>query len=309
MATYVITGGTGMVGKYLTNVLLQQNQEVIILTRDPGKQISKNGLSYAYWNPSENEIDNSIWNKADYVIHLAGAGVADKRWSKARKLEIANSRIQSGKLLVKSLQASKNNVQAFISASAIGWYGPDTGTNKNGFVETDAVYDDFLGQTCLNWEESVSGIEKLGIRLVKLRIGIVLHPSGGALKEFIKPVKFGLATILGTGKQKISWIHLHDLSNMILYAAQNNHIHGVFNAVAPNPVSNKEMTLAIARILRGNFYIPVYAPSFALKLILGEMSIEIMKSTTVSSKKIQTAGFDFTFSTIESALQNLLKKS
>lgn len=309
MATYVITGGTGMVGRYITNVLVQQNHEVIVLTRNPENKISTNRLTYAYWNPSENEIDNDIWKKADYVIHLAGAGVADKRWTKSRKLEIANSRIQGGELLAQSLQSNENHVQAFISASAIGWYGPDTATNKNGFVETDAVYDDFLGQTCLKWEESVAGIEKLGIRLVKLRIGIVLHPSGGALKEFVKPVKFGLATILGSGRQKISWIHLDDLSSMILYAAQNSHIHGVYNAVAPNPVSNKEMTLAIAKILRGNFYITVYAPSFALQLLLGEMSIEVLKSTTVSSKKIQAAGFSFSFGNLEAALKNLLKSS
>lgn len=309
MATYVITGGTGMVGKFLTNVLLQQSQEVIILTRNPNNQVAKDGLTYAYWNPSKGEIDSSIWDRADYVIHLAGAGVADKRWTKERKLEIANSRIQGGELLVRSLQSNTHHVQAFISASAIGWYGPDTATNKSGFVETDAVYDDFLGETCLKWEESVSGIANLGIRLVKLRIGIVLHPSGGALKEFIKPVKFGLAAILGSGRQKISWIHLDDLSNMILYASKNSHMQGVFNAVAPNPVSNKEMTLAIAKILRGNFYIPVYAPSFALKLILGEMSVEVLKSTTVSSKKIQSTGFDFSFGKLEGALTNLLKKS
>lgn len=308
MATYVITGGTGMVGSYLTNILLQQKQEVVILTRQPSQQLNREGVSYAYWNPSKQEIDQSIWEKADYVIHLAGAGVADQRWSALRKLEIANSRIQGGELLYRSLQSNQHHVKAFVSASAIGWYGPDKQTNKVGFIETDAVFDDFLGQTCLKWEESVSGIEKLGIRLVKLRIGIVLHPSGGALKEFLKPIRFGLAAILGTGRQIISWIHLDDLVKMILFAAHQENVHGIYNAVSPNPVSNKQMTLTIAKLLRGSFFIPVYAPSFALKLILGEMSIEVLKSTTVNSKKIQTMGFNFSFSNIESALKNLLNK-
>lgn len=307
MKTVLITGGTGLVGSRLTELLLARNYNVIVLSRSK-KETSTPNLSYAIWNVEEQTIDASVFTKTDYIVHLAGAGVADKRWSVSRKKEILDSRIQSSALLVKALQQNSNKVQAVISSSAIGWYGPDPSLHSNGFEEVDAPFSDYLGNTCKLWEESIEPITQQNIRLVKLRTGIVLSTKGGALKEFLNPIKMGIAAILGNGKQIISWIHIDDLCNQFIYAIEHENMQGSYNAVAPNPVNNKILTLSIAKKVKGKFYIPIYVPSFMLKIILGEMSIEVLKSTTVSSKKIEIAGFNFKYKTIDAALSNLLNK-
>jgi len=307
MKTVLITGGTGLVGSRLTELLLARNYNVIVLSRSK-KETSTPNLSYAIWNVEEQIIDVSVFAKTDYIMHLAGAGVADKRWSVSRKKEILDSRTQSCALLVKALQQNSNKVKAVISSSAIGWYGPDPSLHSNGFEETDAPYSDYLGNTCKLWEESIEPITQQNIRLVKLRTGIVLSTKGGALKEFLNPIKMGITAILGNGKQIISWIHIDDLCNQFIYAIEHENMQGSYNAVAPNPVNNRRLTLSIAKKVKGKFYIPIYVPSFMLKIILGEMSIEVLKSTTVSSKKIEIAGFNFKYKTIDAALSNLLNK-
>ncbi len=307
MPTVILTGGTGMIGKHLTSLLVSKGYEVIILSRQRSANPTDGGhVSYAQWDIEKQIIDREAIEKADYIIHLAGAGVADKRWSKKRKEEIVSSRIESSALLVKSLQEIPNKVKTVISTSAIGWYGPDTSaTLKNGFKEDAKADVAFLGHTCSLWEESVEPIASLSIRLVKLRVGIVLSNSGGALVEFKKPLKAGVAAILGDGKQMISWIHVEDLCNMFVYAMENDPLKGAYNAVAPHPVTNKQLTITLAKQLRHQFYIPVYVPAFVLKIILGEMSIEVLKSANVSAYKIQLAGYDFIYPTIEEALKDL----
>ncbi|MBL0304742.1 MAG: TIGR01777 family protein [Chitinophagaceae bacterium] len=308
MATILITGGTGLVGRALSRALLEKKHNVIILTRST-KQMAispqpKNGIQWAQWNVDTQTIDKDAVAKADYIIHLAGAGVADKRWTKKRKQEIVDSRVKSGALLVTALSEIENNVKAVITASAIGWYGADPVIpNPIPFLEDAPADTAFLGDTCRQWEQSIEPVTQLKKRLVKLRIGIVLSKDGGALKEFIKPLQFGVAAILGNGKQMISWIHIDDLVNMFMAAIENENMNGVYNAVAPKPVNNKELTLELARS-RKKFFIPFYVPSLILKLMLGEMSIEILKSATVSSTKIQQAGFNFKFPDIKSALKN-----
>jgi len=307
MATILITGGTGMIGKALTSALLEKNYKIIILSREIIAQPTETrNLSFAQWDINNREIDKAAIGSADYIIHLAGAGVADKRWTKKRKQEIKNSRVKSGELLVKALQEIPNKVKAVISASAVGWYGADPVIpNPRPFKEDDPVDAAFLGATCKLWEESLAPIAKMGKRLVKLRTGIVLSNDGGALKEFKSPLRFGVAAILGSGKQVISWIHIEDLVRLYIAALEDQNLNGVYNAVAPEPVSNKKFTFQLARINKGQFFIPVYVPSFVLKLVLGEMSIEVLKSATVSCDKIHYSGFVFLYPTTEAALKNL----
>jgi hypothetical protein len=330
MATIMITGGTGTVGKRLTDLLLKKGHSVIIVGRgehSKGSSTSKpsnsssafnqTNLRYAQWNIDAQTIDESAIQQADYIIHLAGAGVADKRWSDARKKEIADSRINSCALIVKALSSIPNKVKGVISASAIGWYGPDnqlddegnasTGLDKRGFTEAANPYPDFLGNTCKAWEDSITPVKAFGKRLVILRTGIVLSNQGGALVEFKKPLLFKTAAILGSGKQMISWIHVDDLCNQYIYAIENEQMNGVYNAVAPHPVSNQTLTIELAKKICGSFYIPFYVPAFVLKIALGEMSIEVLKSATVSSHKIEAAGFQFQYPSIHDALNQLTK--
>jgi uncharacterized protein (TIGR01777 family) len=307
MQTVLITGGTGMIGQTLANTLLDKGYSVIILTRTQ-KQSSRTHLTFAQWNVDQGYIDPLAIQTADIIVHLAGESVATKRWTKKRKKEIVDSRVQSGALLVKALKEHAHHVHTVIAASAIGWYGPDTPASLlNGFVESDPVDHAFLGATCKAWEESVHPIANLGIRLVQYRIGIVLNKRGGALAEFIKPAQLGVAAILGTGKQIVSWIHYQDLCNLFVFSMEHKNIQGIYNAVAPDPVENKKLVELISRKTT-KYFIPIKVPSFVLKIILGEMSIEVLKSAKVSSAKIQSEGFEFAYPRIEMALDNLLKK-
>ena len=311
MPSVLITGGTGLVGTAVKSLLESKGYEVVLLTR------SKTPIKgQAHWDINAGIIDANAIAAADYIIHLAGAGVADKRWSIARKQEILDSRTKSSALLVKALQETPNKVKAVISASAIGWYGPDQNSHNNnghegvqGFVETDPSYPDFLGTTCAAWEASIAPVTSnepgLQKRLVCLRTGIVLSKQGGALKEFLKPLAVRMAAVLGNGLQMISWIDIRDLAKMFVYAIEHESLSGSYNAVAPAPVSNKTLTQTLAKVLYGKFYITTYVPSFVLKIMLGEMSIEVLKSTTVSAQKIQDAGFVFDYPNITSSLSSL----
>lgn len=308
MATVLITGGTGTIGKRLAELLIEKGYDVIILTRNNFLQSSKEHLSYANWDIKKGLIDKDAISKADYIIHLAGAGVADKRWTKDRKKIIQKSRTDSSDLLVKALRENENKVKAVVSASAIGWYGPDNPeSRKHGFKETDSSADDFLGTTCRLWEESIEPVEELGKRLVRLRTGIVLSNEGGALVEFKNPLKVGVAAILGSGEQVISWIHIDDICKLYIYALENEKISGVYNAVTPQPTTNKKLTLQLAKHMKGKVFISLHVPSFVLKLILGEMSIEVLKSATVSAEKIESTGFTFLYPSLETALEELIR--
>ncbi len=306
MSIVAITGGTGMVGNALIHALLKEGFEVIIFTRRlPKDKFQVPGLKYAIWDPGSGVIDASAISITDHIIHLAGAGVADKRWSRARKKEIQDSRVKGGELLVKALMDTPNTVKSIVTASAIGWYGPDPVIpHPEPFTESDPFFDDFLGNTCRLWEESIQSAASLGKRVITLRTGIILSKTGGTLEEFRRPLKFRVAAILGKGTQVFSWIHLDDLVRMYMMAIKNESIDGVYNAVAPLPVSNRKLSLTLARVRRKKF-IPIRVPSFVLKMVLGEMSIEVLKSATVSSSKIREAGFEFEFPTIDEALEDI----
>jgi uncharacterized protein (TIGR01777 family) len=307
METVLITGGTGLIGTRLTELLVEKGYRVIILTRSIPVIDKADRVRYAKWDLVSREIDPDAIKEADYVIHLAGAGVAEKRWSEKRKQEIVSSRTKTGALLSETIGKYPNKIKAVISMSAIGWYGPDTDRSKAKGFEENALPDrSFLGETCREWEAAVSPITDLGKRLVIFRTGIVLSDDGGAFTEFRKPLRARLATILANGKQAISWIHIDDLCRMFILALENRELNGVYNAVAPNPVTNRQLVMQLAKKICGRFFLPVYVPAFVLKIMLGEMSIEVLKSATVSARKILQTGFVFSYPEIESAIDDLV---
>jgi uncharacterized protein (TIGR01777 family) len=310
MPTVLISGGTGLIGTHLSRHLIERGYEIIILSRDKNKTSPDPKITYSFWNVEKQIIDAAVVQKADHIIHLAGAGVMDKKWTNEYKKTILESRTKSAELIINCLNGTPHQVKTFVSASAIGWYGEDAKSleRKEGFIETDLPANDFLGETCLLWEASVEPVTALEIRLVKLRTGIVLSNNGGAFKEYKAPLNFGVAPVLGNGKQMVSWIHIDDLCRMYCEAIENNYLHGSFNAVAPEPVSQKTLILILGQNLRHRFFIPIYVPAFILKLIFGKRCVEILKSATVSNKKIKAMGFTFLYPSIEAAIEELIAK-
>lgn len=308
MANVLISGGTGLIGSHLSKYLAENGFDVVILSRNKNPASANPKISYSYWNVKDKVIDKEVVKKADHIVHLAGAGVMDKKWTEDYKKKIEESRTKSAELILSCLKEGEHQIKSFVSASAIGWYGadPKLPAKNEPFIESDMPSKDFLGETCVLWEASVEPVTAMGIRLVKLRTGIVLSNKGGAFKEYKTPLKFGLASILGSGKQIVSWIHIDDLCRMYLEGIKNNYLHGSYNAVAPEPVSEKKLILTLGQKMRNKFFIPIYVPDFALKLILGKRSVEVLKSTTVSNKKIKATGFTFLYPSIEAAIEELV---
>jgi uncharacterized protein (TIGR01777 family) len=306
MSSVIITGGTGLVGTALTRLLVMQGYSVVILSRDPASHRSRApSTSYAAWNIREQSINEDAIGQAKHIIHLAGAGVVDRSWTDKRKKEIQDSRIKSSELLVKALTQIPNQVESVVSASAIGWYSESRAVQS---VETDPPDPGFLGETCRLWEQGIEQVISLGKRLVILRSGIALSNDGGAFPEFKKPVRLGIASILGNGRQIVSWIHIDDLCRLYLEAMINPHWAGIYNAVAPQPVTNKTLMMELGNKMKRNFYIAVPIPGFLLRLLLGERSIEVLKSSNVSCEKIRKQDFQFIYPTLDAALRDLLHR-
>jgi uncharacterized protein (TIGR01777 family) len=292
MEKILITGGSGLVGKEITRLLEKQGKEVAWLSRNPKSNKQKS----FYWDIEKQEMDVEALLWCDAVIHLAGAGVAEKRWTKARKREILQSRILSTRLLFDQLTLLNTRPKAFVSASAVGYYGLDTGDALQR--EEDGPGVDFLATVVKKWENEIEKIATLGIRTVLLRIGIVLSNEGGALKEMLKPP---VAAPLGDGRQYMSWIHISDLARMFLHVLENADTSGVYNAVGPQPASNEELTKQAAKA-SGKPFLPIGVPGIALKLALGEMAQMVIGGNRVSSEKIESTGFAFTYADLTDAL-------
>ena len=295
----LITGASGLVGTRLTALLLQKGYQVFHL----GRSERKDSIPSFVWDVEKGTIDSQALVGIDGIIHLAGAGVADKRWTPSRKKEILDSRVKSSVLLFNSLKKERHTVRCFVSASAVGYYG--FGLSDEVFTENSKPGSDFLAQVTRQWEEEVDKISSLGIRVVKLRIGIVLSDKGGALAEMVKPIKAGFGAALGSGKQYLTWIHLDDLCQMFISAVEDQSMNGVFNAVGPEWVSNEEMTKAIAKAIKKPLWLPA-VPNFVMKIVLGEMAAMVLYGSKISSDKIQKTGFKFRFTKLDDALKDLM---
>ena len=308
MPCVLISGGTGLIGSHLANYLIKKDYDVVILSRKKNQTSDNPKISYSFWNVKDKIIDSEVVRKADHIIHLAGAGVFDKKWTQEYKKLIIDSRVKSAELIINCLDQNNHNVKTFVSASAIGWYGKDEKPliRKEGYVEGDPSSNDFLGETCVLWEAASSRVTTFGTRLVRLRTGIVLSNQGGAFERYKAPLKFGIAPILGNGKQVVSWIHIDDLCRMYCEAIENDYLNGNYNAVAPEPCTQKEIVMKLGQQMRNKFFIPIYVPAFAIKLVFGKRSIEILKSETVSDKKIKSNGFTFLYPSLESAITDLV---
>ncbi len=302
MKTIGITGGSGFVGQHLARLLVQEGCQVVIFTREPADKKRENAFRYAAWDPAAGTIDTDALKTLDAVVHLAGAGIADKRWTQKRKQELINSRTHSTRFLVAQLRTHAPSCRTFVSASATGYYGADT-PGMPPFSEDAPAATDFLAQLCADWEAAAASVADFA-QVVICRFGIVLGRESGAFPSFKKPLHFGIAPVLGNGRQVVSWIHVADLAALLLHVLQKP-VAGIFNAVAPAPVTQKELIKTIAKE-KGGLHITAYAPAFVLKAILGEMAGELLKSCTVSCDKIRSTGFRFQYPDIDAAVYDLL---
>lgn len=297
----LITGATGLIGTELVALLLQNGVTVHYLTTSKKKIESKPNYHGFYWNPNQGIIDENALMGVDSIIHLAGATIS-KRWTPKYKQEIIESRILSSNVLYKALKEHPHSVKQLISASAIGIY-PDSLT-KIYTEENNEVDESFLGKVVMKWEESVNKFKSLNIKVAKIRTGLVLSNKGGALPEMEKPIKMGIGSPFGSGKQIQSWIHIHDLVELYLFAVEHE-LDGAYNAVASNPVTNKKLTQEIAAVLKKPLFMP-NIPKFLMSLVLGEMHTILFASQNVSNKKIESKGFKFKYNQVDKALMNLL---
>ena len=296
----LITGGSGMIGRRLTTLLLAKGYDVAHL----GRSKRNSSVPSFLWDPAAQLIDTGALRDVDVIIHLAGASVADKRWNARRKQEILLSRTQSAELLAKTLKETDHEVRTFISSSGISYYGLDNPRVK-AFVETDPPANDFMAGVTVAWEREVQQIADPAIRKVMIRTGVVLGREGGALKKLVTPVKYFVGAPLGTGHQYFNWIHLDDLCGIYMKAIEDPQMAGAFNAVAPNPVTNRELTRTIAHVLKRPLLLPPI-PAFVVKLIAGDVAELVLRGGKIASEKIEKAGFEFRFRTVNKALEDLL---
>ncbi len=298
MTKVIISGGSGNVGQHLSTLLIKQGIEVGILTRNPRKQ-DKNAY---YWNPDKMEIDPKFLEGTTHIFHLAGAGVADKKWTSSYKNEILESRIQGTRLIAQTLKSHSHQIKSVVSASAVGIYG----THPQGLVKEEYPADtNFLADVCVQWEKEAQAFAEMGIPLSIIRIGIVLSKEGGFIKEIGKLANYGLAAPLGNGKMMVPWIHVNDLCRMFLFLGQHPEHSGIYNGVAPHPASNAALTKFIAKAMNRPMFLPP-VPGFMLKLMMGEMGGMLLSDQNISSEKIQEVGFGFQFMHAEEAVKEIL---
>ena len=298
----LITGGTGFIGKKLTEILLERGFCVSILTRNSKPNIE--GVTYYIWDVSSQNIEEAAVLNANYIIHLAGENIAEKKWTATRKTEIRDSRTQSAQLIYNVLKKHNKRIEAFVSASGIGFYGAING--EGICTENTLPANDFIGVTCQEWEKSADLMEGLGIRTVKIRTGLVLGKDEGILKKLTPIFKRGLGSALGSGKQYMPWIHIYDLCMMYIEAIENDKMSGAYNATINDSTTNLSFSRALANSLGKTIWLPK-VPAFLIRIGMGEMADIVLTGRRVSSDKIKKLGFRFQFKNLKKALKDCLK--
>ncbi|MDX1718995.1 MAG: TIGR01777 family oxidoreductase [Salegentibacter mishustinae] len=297
----LITGATGLIGSKISQLCRDKGMQVHYLSTSKDKLENKADYKGFYWNPNNNEIDSEAIKGVDAIINLVGASIAE-RWTPEQKKAILKSRTETAHLLYKCLQENEHQVKNLVSASAIGIY--PSSLEKLYSEEDKGVDDSFVGEVVVKWEEAVDNFKDLGIEVAKIRIGLVLAENGGVLQKLKEPVNFNVGSPLGSGKQWQSWIHIDDISGIFLFALENQ-LSGIYNAVAPNPVTNKELVNEVASQMGKPVWLP-NVPKVALKLVLGEMSHIVLSSQLVSSDKIEQEGYNFKYVNLAKALEDLI---
>lgn len=296
--TVLITGGSGLVGSRLSHLLMAKGYAVRHMSRSLG---SSESISCFHWNIKSMEYDANAIIGVEYIIHLAGANVAEGRWTTKRKQQIEESRIKGSQLVCEMVESSNGAIKGVVSSSAVGYYG--AANERAVMTEGSPAGKDFLARVCTKWEEAIS---LCNTNLVILRTGVVLSKKGGAISKLLTPIKMGLGTALGKGTQPMPWVHIDDLCNMYIYAMENR-ISGVYNAVSPEIISNDLFTEQLAKVVSRKILLP-NTPSWVLKLMLGEMADMLLTGVNVSSEKIKEAGFKWNYPSLKEALSNILQR-
>lgn len=303
MKTILITGGTGLIGRYLIKSLSKDSNTIYVLTRSESR--FENNVNFINWDPDSQRLDLSNIPAVDYIINLAGASIDGSRWTNSYKRKILESRLNSTSLLFKEIKKLKQKPSLYIGASATGFYKKNT---KVAQVEEDYKGSDFLSDVVAKWEKESNNFMKYGIRTVLLRIGLVLSKDGGVLKKLYPIFKLFLGVPIGSGRQTISWIHIKDLVDFILKSIGDNKISGAYNLTAPEVITNYKFTEELALVWKRPVFPKIFkAPSLIVKLLFGEQSSLVLNGLNVSSNKIESTSFKFSFTNIKSALKDIYR--
>lgn len=299
MAKILITGGSGLIGRKISDILLQREHTPVWLSREEGKY---EGIKKYKWDISTGYLDERALDGVEHIIHLAGAGIIDKRWTSSYKKEILESRVRSAETLYNHVVKHKSSIKSLTGGSAIGYYGAIT--NQHVYKEEDLAHRDFLGQTCAAWEQSYQPFIDAGIRTSIVRTGVALSKHGGAYKTMRLPFKVGLGAGIGSGEQYIPWIHINDVASIFVHTLLTENISGVFNGVATEPATNNYFSKTLAKSLHRPFFLP-NVPAFLLKAAMGESACTVTEGVMASNQKIKSSGFNFEFDNLREALDDL----